>query len=168
VGWVIAPAATVSWSVAYPGLPLEGVLSPAGMRNREQIANDCIKLAAIEGLIREDFKQSFFALEPTTNADWARVVQAETPPPLPADLPVLIAQGTTDPDVLPVITALLQSRRCAAGSSLTMDWLGGIGHMKAGEVAGPAAATFLAAAFAGRPATNTGEVPPAVVPYVGD
>ena len=168
VGWVIAPEASISWQVVYPGLPLAGVISTAGLRNRERIANDCIKEAAIEGLIREEFRQSFFAVDPTTDAAWARTVAAETPPPLPADLPVFVAQGTADPVVLPGTTALLQQRWCAAGSRLTMDWLGGIGHNKAGEVAGPAAATFLAAAFAGEPAPGTCEVPPAVAPYTGD
>jgi hypothetical protein len=95
------------------------------------------------------------------------VISDETPRPLPADLPVFVAQGTADPVVLPGTTALLQSRWCAAGSRLTMDWLGGIGHDKAGEVAGPAAATFLAAAFAGRPAPGTCEVPPPFAPYAG-
>ena len=168
VGWVIAPEASISWQVAYPGLPLDGVISAAGLRQRERIATDCIKQAAIEGLVREEFHQSFFALDPTTNAAWARVFSAETPPPLPAGVPVLVAQGTADPVVIPSTTALLEQRWCAAGSDLTMDWLGGIGHNKAGEVAGPAAATFLAAAFAGRTAPGTCDVPPPVAPYAAD
>ena len=168
VGWVIAPEASISWQVAYPGLPLEGVISAAGLRNGERIATDCIKQAAIEGLIREEFRQSYFAVDPTTNAQWAHVFTAETPPPLPAGLPILVAQGTADPVVIPSTTALLQQRWCAAGSELTMDWLGGIGHNKAGEVAGPGAVTFLAAAFDGHPAAGTCEVPPPVAPYAAE
>ena len=167
VGWVIAPEASISWQVAYPGLPLEGVVSAAGLRNGGRIANDCIKQAAIEGLIREEFRQSYFAVDPTTDAQWAQVLAAETPPPLPAGLPVLVAQGTADPVVIPSTTALLQQRWCAAGSDLTMDWLGAIGHNKAGEVAGPAAAAFIAAAFDGHPTAGTCEVPPPVAPQAG-
>ena len=168
VGWVIAPEASISWQVMHPDLPLDGVISAAGLRNRDRIADDCIKQAAIEGLVRKEFRRSFFAVDPTTNAAWARVLTDETPPPLPAGLPVLVAQGTADPVVIPSTTALLQQRWCAAGSDLTMDWLGGIGHNKAGEVAGPAAATFLAAAFAGRTAPGTCDVPPPVAPYAAD
>jgi pimeloyl-ACP methyl ester carboxylesterase len=167
VGWVIAPEASISWQAIHPDLPLEGVISPAGLRNRQRIADDCIKQAAIEGLVREEFRQSFFAVDPTTNPAWAKVLTDETPPPLPTGLPVLVAQGTADPVVIPSTTALLQQRWCAAGSDLTMDWLGGIGHNKAGEVAGPAAATFIAAAFDGRPAASSCEVPPPVAPYAG-
>jgi pimeloyl-ACP methyl ester carboxylesterase len=167
VAWVIGPPVAISWPVAHPTVALEGVVSKAGIANLERIAYECIKPAAIEGMVRNSLKETFFAVDPMTDAAWTATILAETPPVLPPDLPLFLAQGTTDPVVLPNTTALLDERFCAAGSMVTMSWMGGVGHMKAGEVAGPDAVSFLWARFAGQPATSTCGAPPAVAPYGG-
>jgi len=66
--------------------------------------------------------------------------------------------------VLPWPNALLQEEWCAAGSSLSMLWMGGVNHMKAAITAGPQAITWIADRFADRPAGRTCDVPPAVAP----
>jgi hypothetical protein len=70
----------------------------------------------------------------------------------------------TDEVVLPWPQAILQETWCAAGSTLTMDWLGQTGHVKASLVGGPNAVPWIANRFAGLPAGNTCNVPPAVAP----
>ena len=85
-------------------------------------------------------------------------------PALPADMPVFVAQGTADEVVLPGPNALLQEQWCAAGSTLTMLWMGGIGHMAAATTAGPDVVPWIADRFAGRPAGRTCDTPPPVVP----
>ena len=47
-----------------------------------------IMLAALEGLARNDLGQSFFAVDPVTAPGWSSVIEDQTPPPLPADMPV--------------------------------------------------------------------------------
>ena len=167
VSWVIGPPVAVSWPIVHAGVALAGVVGKAGISNYERLAYECIKPAAIEGLIRSEFRETFFAIDPMTDPAWMAAATAETPPALPPDLPLFLAQGTADPVVLPNTTALLRERFCEAGSTVMMSWMGGIGHMKAGEVAGPDAVDFLWARFAGSPATSTCGAPPAVPPYRG-
>ena len=167
VSWVIGPPVAVSWPIVHPGVTLESVVTRAGISNYERLAYECIKPAAMEGLVRSEFKETFFAIDPMTDPAWTAAATAETPPALSPELPLFLAQGTADPVVLPNTTSLLQERFCEAGSLVTMSWLGGVGHMKAGEVAGPGAVAFLWARFSGEPATSTCGEPPAVLPYGG-
>jgi hypothetical protein len=85
---------------------------------------------------------------------------------LPATLPLLIAQGTADSVVPPDTNAALQVDWCAAGSNLTMDWLGGVGHVAAGPIVGTLGVPWLRAIFDGaRPRPQCDFVPP--VPAAG-
>jgi hypothetical protein len=79
-------------------------------------------------------------------------------------MPVFIAQGTADEVVLAWPQAMLQQEWCESGSTIAVDWLGGVNHMKAAIVAGPEAITWIADRFADRPAPRTCDVPPAVAP----
>lgn len=153
VGWAIGPEATVAWQSIEPGLPLDGVLTPAGIDNTERLAEECIKQAALEGLVRSNFGDQYFQIDPRESAPWANLVEAQTPPPLPSDMPVMIAQGTTDEVVLAWPNAVLQEKWCAAGSTLSMLWMGDVGHLAAAKTAGPQVVSWIADRFAGKPAT---------------
>ena len=163
-GWAIGPEALVAWRAIDPSLPLQGVVTDAGISNYERLADECIMLAALEGLARNDLGQSFFAVDPVTAPGWSSVIEAQTPPPLPADMPVFVAQGTADEVVLAWPNALLQEEWCAAGSSLSMLWMGNVGHVPAAINAGPQAITWIADRFADRPVARSCDVPPAVAP----
>jgi len=164
VGWAIGPEAAVAWRVIDPALPLEGVLTDAGLRQYERLANECIELAGLEGMARADLGQSFFAVDPAAQPDWSALITEETPRPLPPDIPVLLAQGTADQVVLAWPNALLQERWCAAGATISSLWMGNIDHLKAPFVAGPQAVTWIGQRFAGDPAPRTCDVPPPVAP----
>ena len=163
-GWAIGPEALVGWQYIDPSLPIEGVLTQAGKDNAERLALECIEPAALEGYLRTDVGQNFFTVNPSDNPGWADLIAEQTPPPMPADMPVFIAQGTADDVVLPWPQAMLQEQWCQAGSTLTMEWLGGVNHVVAAIVAGPAAMVWIADRFAGRPAPRTCDVPPPVPP----
>ena len=162
IGWVIGPQVAVSWPDAYPGTPLDGVLSEAGLDNYEQLAVQCTKASGIEGLVRRQFGQTFFEADPSAQAQWRAITEEQSVPPLPADMPAFVAQGTADEVVLPGPNALLQDQWCAAGSTLTMLWMGGIGHLAAATTAGPDVVPWIADRFAGRPAGRTCDTPPPV------
>jgi alpha-beta hydrolase superfamily lysophospholipase len=159
VGWVIGPEVAVSWPTAAPRVSLDGVLSDAGRDNYRRLAEECVTPAAIEGLIRSDLGERFFAVDPTTRPDWAAAARAETVPAMPASMPVYLAQGTADTVVLPQPNALLQRRWCAAGSALTVLWMGGVSHQAAATTAGPDAVAWMADRFADRPAGRTCDTP---------
>ena len=163
-GWVIGPDVLESWPVFYPGLPIRGVVSQPGLDASERLASECIKESGLEGLARQTAGQHFFDVNPLTVPRWASAVQAQTPEPLPATMPVFIAQGTTDEVVLPWPNAILENAWCAAGSSISVLWLGGVGHMSAATTSGPSAVAWIADRFAGGPAPRTCDVPPPVAP----
>jgi len=153
VGWVIGPEATIAWSAMNPDLPIEGVITGAGIDNTERLADECIAPAALEGLLRDGLGGQYYTIDPMDSPPWANVVREQTPDPLPADMPVMVAQGTADQVVLAWPNALLQKEWCAAGSTLTMLWMGEIDHLAAAKTAGPQVVTWLSELFDGKPAT---------------
>jgi len=164
VGWVIGPDVIESWPTYYPDLPVDEVLTSEGRDSASRLAGECIKESALEGLAREKLGQQFFAIDPLTVAPWADAAINQTPPPLPADMPVFVSQGTADTVVLPWPNAMVQEAWCAAGSSISVLWMGGISHQAAATTSGPSAVAWLADRFAGRPASRTCDTPPPVAP----
>ncbi|MEI7629544.1 MAG: lipase family protein, partial [Actinomycetes bacterium] len=166
VGWAIGPEIVESWPVVYPDLPLDGYISAKGQANGARLANECIIAAAIEGLVRIDFGQEFFAVNPT-NTDWGVKGREQTPPPLPASMPVFIGQSTADTVVLPWPNAVLQEKWCKAGSMIEMLWIGDVSHQDTATTIGPAAVDWIADRFSGRPPMRTCDVAPPVSPPAG-
>lgn len=164
VGWVIGPAAVESWSHAYPARDFTSVLTDTGRSTWPTIAYQCVKDSALTSALRQTIGERFFASNPADNAAWSSVADQQTPAPLPASMPAFIIQGMTDEVVLPWPQAIVQETWCAAGSALTMDWLGEVGHIKASLVGGPNAVPWIADRFANLPAGRTCNVPPAVPP----
>jgi Secretory lipase len=164
VGWVIGPDVIESWPTYFTGLPVDEVLTSEGRDSAARLAGECIKESALEGLAREKLGQQFFSVDPLTVPAWADAALDQTPAPLPADMPVFIAQGTADTVVLPWPNAMVQESWCASGSTISVLWMGGISHQAAATTAGPSAVMWLADRFAGRPAPRTCDTPPPVAP----
>jgi hypothetical protein len=167
IAWVIGADVALAWPFVYRDLRLAPVLSRPALSTYRSLANDCIQDVALAVAVRTRLGETFFAFDPKNDSAWQRVMTAQTPTPLPASLPVYLAQSTADNVVLPDSTALLQRKWCAAGSTLTMQWMGQVSHHYSGEASGPAVATWLFERFAGAPATSTCNVPPPVAPTPG-
>ena len=167
VGWGIGPEVLISWPYVYDSLSADQVATAAGLRTYEQLAEDCTydKQLLVEILALRAGGQQFFKTNPVTVPQWEPVVREQTPPALPANMPVFMAQGTADEIVLAWPNAKLQETWCEAGSTLTTLWMGGIGHLAAATTSGPSAVAWIADRFAGRPAQRTCDVPPPVAPY---
>lgn len=156
VAWIIGPEVAAAWPLVYPDLDVNAVLTSEGRRFGPGIAQRCIATTgAIEGLALQEIGGRYFARDPGTQPDWQRALADQTPPPLPADLPVLVGQGLADTVVLPPTTARLEQRWCAAGSRLTVDWIGTLQHVPAGNAVGPLAIPFFEQRLAGAPAGTT-------------
>ena len=164
VGWAIGPEVVTSWPDYYSNLTAEGFVSPAGLRNTERLANECIVSAALEGFVRTDFGQAYFEQKPTDNPSWAAAAKEQTPAPLPASMPVFVAQSIADTVVLAWPNAALQNEWCAAGSDITMAWLGVVSHQDTAMTVGPEAVAWMDDRFNDRPTTRTCNVPPPVAP----
>jgi len=166
VGWGIGPEVLISWPLADDRLSADEVATATGLRTYEQLAEDCTydKQLLLEVLALRSAGQDFFKVDPMTEPDWAAFVAEQTPPPLPADMPVFLAQGTADEIVLAWPNAKLQETWCAAGSTISSVWMGGVGHLAAATTSGPSAVVWIADRFADRPAPRTCNVPPPVAP----
>ena len=161
VSWVIGSEVMRSWPVVYPNLPVDSLLTTTAQKNYERMAEECVADAAAEGEIRQEmFNEDFFAENPANNPVWAQALEDQTPSPYPAEMPLMLVQGTADQVVLAGPNADLQESWCAAGSTINALWLGGVDHIKAAQVAGPSVAAWIADRFAGLTAPNTCNVPP--------
>jgi len=161
-GWALGPEILQSWPVQYPGLDVTGVVSASGIADAPRVAEECIVLAALEGVVRGQRGDDFFIKDPMSVADWRVVAEEQSVPPMPAQMPVFIGQSTADNVLLAWPTAVLQNRWCAAGSTLDTLWIGDVAHQKTAVVIGPQVVRWIEARFAGLPATNTCDEPPPV------
>lgn len=166
VGWGIGPEVLISWPASNPELSANDVATAAGLRTYRQLADDCTydKQLLLEILALRSAGQDFFEVNPVTLPTWADYVARQTPPPLPTQMPVFIAQGTADEIVLAWPNAKLQESWCAAGSTISTLWMGEVTHLPAANVAGPSAVRWIADRFAGLPASKTCDLPPPVAP----
>lgn len=167
VGWGVGAEVASAWPAAYPGLDFSQVISSDGHRWTADVADACLRdglpVPPLLGLIASSVGVPYFDHNPLEDRKLAAAVEAQTPKPLPANLPLLIAQGTADSVIPPGSNATLQQTWCAAGSNLTMLWLGGVGHANAGTTAAPIVVSWLRDRFdqpAPRPACA--DVPPVV------
>ncbi|MFM7146945.1 MAG: lipase family protein [Actinomycetales bacterium] len=164
VGWAIGPEVMVSWPVMDPNLDPPAIMTPAGAAAYRRLAQECTssKVLAVKLVARTYQGKQFFVTNPISAPAWRSYAQEQTPPPLPASMPVFIAQGTADEVVLPWPNALLAEQWCKAGSAISMLWLGGVTHNAAAEAGGPAAVWWIADRFADRPAPRTCDQPPPI------
>jgi predicted esterase len=159
-GWGIGADIVRSWQVLYPNL-FDGLLHGAARINYERLAQQCTFGSFVEGTIRHDlFKQDFFSENPAKDPLVAQLLIDQTPTPFPAELPLMLVQGTADQIVLAGPNADLQEDWCAAGSTVNALWLGGVDHTKVASMAGPLVTGWIADRFAGRIAPNTCDTPP--------
>ncbi len=167
IGWVIGAEVLHSWPLEYPELPVDSILTSEAQNSYMGLAEDCVQNAALEATVRQNiYGQNFFEKNPLSVPEWLAAMEAQTPAPLPADLPFFLAQGTADEVVLPEPNAYLEQKWCAAGSTLTSLWMGGVGHVSAGLDAGPSVVRWMWERFEGLPALSTCDFPPPVATEV--
>lgn len=160
IGWVIGPEAYTSWSATYPDRDFSSLLTPEALKQNDALNQQCITGDGITGLVEEKFGNDFFKADPSTDPIWSQTVLEQTPRPLPASMPLFVAQGTDDKVVLEGSNALLQQQWCAAGVTMQMDWLGGVQHQNTQNAGGPAFIEWAFDRFAGKPAPKNCNFPP--------
>jgi hypothetical protein len=76
VGWVIGPEVAASWSPNHAELSLDTVVSKAGPENYEGVADECTKVAGLQGMARAKIGQGFFDVNAVTQPQWRAVAKA--------------------------------------------------------------------------------------------
>ena len=141
-----------SWSKVY-GLPIDRLVTPAAMPTVAVLSNQCIE-SILDIVIRrreeKPLETSFLTVKDIASVEpWRSLLAQNTPGVLPRNIPVFLAQGTTDNVVVPKVTYAYMRRLCAAGSAVRLVTLPGVGHGFIARDSAPAAIDWMADRFAG-------------------
>lgn len=173
IAWALGPDVLFSWPQVYPNVRVDDVTTEQGAADYQKIAFQCMAQAGLTAQIKAAQGQYPFRVDPVSVPGWTEAVKEQTPPPLPAKMPVLVTQSTGDGVVLPNTTAVLQEKWCKAGSNLQMNWLGDIAtgslapllnHQDTLIVGWPSMVNWIEQRFRGDPPTPNCTVTPPVKP----
>jgi acetyl esterase/lipase len=149
-----------SWARVY-GAPMDKLVMPEAEPVIDRLTKLCIErwfdVLTRRGPTRA-LEKSFLRVTNVADQEpWRRLLEENSPGPLPADIPVFLAQGSADGLVRPAVTEAYRARLCRNGNRVEFVLIPGVGHaFIARDVAG-AAAAWVAGRFAGEPApTNCG------------
>jgi acetyl esterase/lipase len=147
-----------SWSRIY-NAPIDNVVTPEAIPVIDRLANECIerffdvftRRAPSRALTR-----SFLKVKNVSDTEpWHALLEQNSPGPLPASIPVFLAQGTKDPLVLPAVTQAYYAKLCQSGSPVQFDTLPNVGHLFAARESAIPTIAWLAARFQHQPPPTT-------------
>jgi pimeloyl-ACP methyl ester carboxylesterase len=146
-----------SWHRVYDA-SLNNILDPSAMPTVDRLARECIEspFDLVERQRTEEPLERHFLTTkgPADVEPWHSLLEKNTPGPLPSDLPVFLAQGTTDQIIRPEVTESYMKKLCAAGSKVKMMILPNIGHGRAAQASTMAVVRWLADRFSGEAAPS--------------
>jgi pimeloyl-ACP methyl ester carboxylesterase len=162
--WVIGPIVATSWPAFDDQLNVDDILTTAGKKSYETVANQCIKKSVLGGLVRDILRQKFFKENPIDNPAWKSMAEQQSAPDLAADQALLVVESKQDKVVLPSTTALYIQQACAAGSNLQSLWIDKGAHQDIPALTTGQTITWLADRFSGQVNKSSCSQPPAVTP----
>ncbi len=147
-----------SWSRLF-NESLADVVKPQAVAPMDTLANECIE-SLVDLLERRGpsrtLSEGFLAVTDLPNLEpWHARLVANTPGPLPAAIPVFIAQGEADTLVRPSVTQNYASELCKGGSRVELMTMPGVNHGFAARDSATAAVAWIAGRFAGGAAPST-------------
>lgn len=146
-----------SWSRLY-GAPITSVVTPQALPVINHLAGLCIE-RWFDLLIRRGptrtLERSFLSTDGLSSTEpWRHLLAENSPGPLPASIPVFVAQGTADALVRPAVTAAYIASLCHHGSKVQFEMIQGVGHAFIARDAAHDAVAWIAARFAGGSSPN--------------
>lgn len=146
-----------SWNRLYPA-PMERILAPGAVDTVNRLSEECIE-SLFDILEREHtekpLNEAFLTIPDITTVEpWKSLISGNSPPPLPSDIPVFLAQGTTDLTVRPAVTQEYKDRLCRDGSRVRMLSVPNVGHAFIARDAAVAAVDWMQARFDGETAPS--------------
>jgi acetyl esterase/lipase len=146
-----------SWSRVY-GAPMTQFVTPQAVPVINHLAQLCIE-RWFDMLIRRGptlaLEKSFLRVDNLTDIEpWRALLAENSPGPVPASIPVFIAQGTTDGLVRPAVTANYVQTLCRQGSKVRIVLVQNVGHAFIARDTAPDAIAWIASRFAGAPAPS--------------
>lgn len=146
-----------SWSRVY-GAPIDKVVLPEAMPTVDRLSNECIE-SIFDILERrrteKPLEQQFLSVPNiATVQPWRSLAMRNTPGTLSPQIPLFLAQGTTDNIVRPEVTRGYMQRQCKAGGKVAIMWVPGVGHGFVARDSADNAVAWMMDRFAGRPAPS--------------
>jgi pimeloyl-ACP methyl ester carboxylesterase len=146
-----------SWQRVF-GAKMDKVVDPRAMPSVDLLAQECVEGPLdlfVRGRTEKPLEQYFLTVEhPGDVEPWHTLLEQNTPGTLPPDIPIFLAQGTSDPIIRPEVTQHYATALCKAGSKVKALELPNVGHGIAGRAAAPYAVEWMTARFAGEPAPD--------------
>ena len=146
-----------SWHRVYDA-PISKIVDPHAIPVMDRLAHECIEgpfdLVARQRT-EKPLEQHFLTVEgPASVEPWHSLLEKNTPGALPPEIPVFLAQGTTDQIIRPDVTRNYMGKLCTAGSKVRMLMMPNIGHGRAAQASTMQAVNWIADRFAGEAPPN--------------
>lgn len=153
IGKVLTAYALWSWSAIYD---YNGgtVIEPAAFPVVEEIDGHCIENAGEDYTllqIESQIKNGILTVDLDKTAPWDKLIAENSPVPQAVRAPVFIAQGLSDPIVVPAVTIGFAKAVCAHGGAVQLYEMPATGHAMAAVKSATQTVEWMAARFAGVP-----------------
>jgi acetyl esterase/lipase len=151
-----------SWSRIF-GAPMDRVLDPSAVPVVDRLADECIE--SIYDILQRrstaaPLEQKFLAVSNFyTTEPWRSLMVSNSPDPLPANIPLFLAQGGADELVRPQVTEAYMQRVCRAGGKVQLLLLPAANHGFIARDAAASAVEWMTDRFAGFPAPSSCDRP---------
>ena len=139
----------LGFSAAYPDLPLEAVLRPEVIAQREELETLCAD--EIERRFRAVPEDRIVVAAPGSVELWAEAIEENTPGRTRTPVPVLLVHGSRDRVVPVEISELLFERLCRLGVSTEKRIYEGVDHGEVLGASGPEILEWITAREQGQP-----------------
>ena len=141
-----------SWHRVFDA-PIAKIVDPRALPTLDRLARVCIEgpfdLSARQK-IGQALDQYFLTVDqPADIEPWRSLLQKNSAGILPSEIPVFLAQGTTDKIINPNVTRDYMNKLCNAGSKVKLMILPDIGHGRAAQASTATAVSWMTDRFAG-------------------
>jgi len=141
-----------SWHRVFDA-PIAKIVDPRAIPTLDRLARVCIEgpfdLSARQK-IGQALDQHFLTVDqPADIEPWRSLLQKNSAGILPSEIPVFLAQGTTDQIINPNVTRDYMNKLCNAGSKVKLMILPDIGHGRAAQASTATAVSWMTDRFAG-------------------
>jgi len=146
-----------SWHRVYDA-PIDKIVDPRAMPAIDLLARECIE-GPFDIAIRErtemPLETHFLTVhDPADVEPWRSLLEKNSPGALPQDVPVFLAQGTTDEIIKPDVTRSYMEKLCKAGDQVKLFLMPDIGHGRAAQASTIEALDWMTDRFAGKAPPN--------------
>jgi uncharacterized membrane protein HdeD (DUF308 family)/alpha-beta hydrolase superfamily lysophospholipase len=157
IGKILVSMALQAWADVYH-LDLSQVVTPSARDAVKRIAQICITdtrqiISRVPDAVL--LGVTFLRAPPWEVEPWASIVRDNTPGAAPTGVPILLVQGGADNIVDPALTQRYAHERCAAGETVKVLMLPGVGHVSTGFEGAQQVTSWIQDRFAGDPAPSS-------------